>query len=244
MFWKYTHAVKCTALMGIFAVSIFASDAHPKGPENRPFMGRTMRIQTNTHNCFLTLAYPKAEEVFDRAPDNVYNAWEPNKDLLLSVLSLDYEYRGYFWQGVFGDVSFEVKMEKREAGSPPWTTLEALREDLNVGRLPYNQNQRENPPEGRGERQEAEQVDLNGTQWIRQYESSNTDPREHWYYYLPLEEDYALKLHFWLVDNSHRPGLTRSDWHERAEAFAKKLLATVKVRVEPIVEGSGEALQK
>ncbi len=64
---------------------------------------------------------------------------------------------------------------------------------------------------------------------------SEGGPKDDRQYYFLFEPDYQIQLTIELVDNSDRPGLTKSDWRPRAEAIADKILQSVKVRVEPMV---------
>lgn len=211
---------------------LLAGPAHPKGPEGRSLVERTLRIHGVTKDCVLTLAYPKSDEPsLARVAGQDYWAFMPDARNDLPLLILNYDFQGHFWQGVFGSTSFEVGIAQRNREAAPWSNLESLQEHLDKQGLGYNLRQMKNPPTTRGERQKTETVELNGTRWVIQREISGGDP-DLFYYYFPFEEDYALKIRIWHVDNSHRPGLPHSDWRPRSETFAKQLLATVKVRIE------------
>ncbi len=210
---------------------MFAGQAHPSGPEKRPFAERTITVQGNTKDCVLTLGYPKPDDIVDWAPKGSYSAMDPWR----IPLTLVYEYRGHFWQGVFGGVLFTVKINARKEASKPWTDLESLLEGVRIQRIAHNQATKNNHPENRQEWMEPVQAQLNGIPCVQQYIYWGNDPKGYWLYYFPFEEDHALELEVRMVDNSNRPGLTQSDWRPRAEEFAKRLLSTVKVRVEPIV---------
>lgn len=208
---------------------MLAGQAHPNGPEKRPVAERTIRIQGKTQDCVLTLAYPKPDDIVDWAPKGSYNATDPYP----IPLTLVYEYRGHFWQGVFGGVTVEIKINSRKPDSPPWKDLESLLEGIRIQRVAHNHATKNNPPESRQEWMEPTLTQLNGFPCVQQYVFKGKNPKGEWHYYFPLGEDHAVELMIWLVDNSDRPGLTQSDWRPRAEAFANRLLSTVRVRMEP-----------
>ena len=217
----------CLIFVGV-NMPMFAGQAHPNGPENRPFVERTIRIQDKAQDCVFSLAYPKPDDIVDWAPKGLYNAADPYP----TPLTLVYQYRGYFWQGVFGGVTLELKINSRKPDQPKWEGLESLLEGVRIQRIAHNKVTKNNPPESRQEWMEPVLSQLNGVQCVQQYVYKGSNPKGEWHYYFPLGDDHAVELIMWLVDNSNRPGLTKSDWQPRAEAFANRLLSTVRIRME------------
>lgn len=209
---------------------IFAGQAHPNGPENRPFAERTIAIQGKTRICTLTFGHPKPDDIVDWTSNGHYDATRAHA----TMLDLTYEYRGHFWQGVFGSVVLSMRTNVRKPDSPPWNDLQSILEGVRIQRLAHNRATKNNHPDGRQEWLEPILSKLNGIPCIKQYVYWGNDPKGEWLYYFPIDEDHVLELSIWLVDNGNRPGLTQSDWRPRAEAFANHLLSTVRVSVEAI----------
>jgi hypothetical protein len=232
----FSILLSCIALLGT-AMPLFASPAHPNGPEERTFTERTIRILGKKEDIVLTFAYPQPDDVVDWTQGGSYNASTP----FPFPLALRFEYKGYFWQGVFGTVGFDVKINRRKPDSynkgqqetMPWRDIDALLQGIRAQAIAHNQATKNERLENRQEWMEPYLSQLNGIPCIQQYVQLGNHPKERTHYYFPFEEDHALEVIIRLVDNSDRPGLTNSDWRPRAEAFANRLLSTVKVSVKP-----------
>jgi hypothetical protein len=216
-------------LLGV-SMPLFAGEAHPNGPEDRPFAERTIQTQGKARNIFLTLAFPKPDHIVDWAPNGFYSAADP----FPYPLTLTFDYTGYFWQGVFGRVGFDVKINKRKPDLMPWTDLESLLQDIRIQMLDHNLVTKNDTSENHRKWEEPSLSQLNGIPCVQQYVSKGNHSNAERHYYFLFEDDYALEVIIEMVDNSTRPGLTQSDWRPRAEAFGTKLLSTVKVRIEQV----------
>jgi hypothetical protein len=223
-----------------------AAQAHPTGPEKRPFTERTVRIQGKVMDCVLTIIYPKPDDIVDWTQNNYYDVTNNYPVPLL----LDYEYRGHFWQGVFGSVTLEIKIIARKPDLPPWKDLDSLLTGIRIKTKERNEKANKSNELGKKlhpqSHRDQEWLDpllsqVNGVPCIQQNVRGNftKDAKDECYYTFLFEEDFALQVGIRLADNSDRPGfwgggskLTSSDWRPRAEGFAKRLLSAVKVRVE------------
>lgn len=226
---RLISSLPCLIFFGA-TMPIFAGQAHPSGPENRPFSERTIAIQGMTRNCTLTFGHPKPDDIVDWTSNGRYEAFRPHA----TMLDLIYEYRGHFWQGVFGSVVLSMRTQVRKPDSPPWTDLQSLLEGVRIQRIAHNQATKANHPDGRQEWLEPVISKLNDIPCIQQYVFRGNNPKGEWLYYFPIDENYVFELSLWFVDNSNRPGLTKSDWHPRAEVFANQLLSTVRIRVDAV----------
>ena len=205
----------------------FAGLAHPSGPEDRPFTERTIRILGTKEDAFVTLAYPKPEDIVDRSSNGSYSVSSP----FSSALYLWYEYRGYFWQGKYGTVIVDVQLIKRTPNAEPIKDLNALLQAVRI-RSNLRNGMTKGPPESRQVWGEPFVSQLNGIPCVQQYMDWGTYLKVDRSYFIPMEEDQALEIQISVVDNSDIPGKPPSDWLPRAEAFVSQLLSTVKVRVE------------
>jgi len=208
---------------------LFAAPAHPSGPEDRTFTERTIWIQGEVKDIFLTISYPKPDDIVDWTKQGSYDA----SDSFPFPLTLSFEYKGHFWQGVFGTVGFQVKIKKGKADLMPWKDMDALLQGVRTHQIARNQVTKNDTSKSRQVWMEPVLSQLNGIPCIQQYVQVGSNPMGETHYYFPFEEDHALEVVILMVDNSDRPGLTNSDWRPRAEAFANRLLSTVKVSVKP-----------
>lgn len=210
---------------------VLAGQAHPRGPENRPFAERTVIIYGDTRDCVLSLGYPQPDgDIVDWTSNGHYDAVRAKPGL--PMLMFDYEYRGHFWQGDFGDVSVTIETIARKPDYPPWKDLESLLQGIRLQNVICNEVAKHDRSDVREERLEPFVSELNGIPCVRQYVSWGYDPQGKWLYYFPIDEDHALILFVEFVDNKI-PGQPPSDWRPRAEAFANRLLATVQVHWKP-----------
>jgi hypothetical protein len=207
---------------------ILAGEAHPSGPEDRPFADRTLQVRGVAHDIFLSLSFPKPDDGVDRASNGFFSAASDPSPVPLMI---NFDYRGYFWQGVFGAVGFDVRIKRREPDAMPWKDLESLQQGIRIQSIALNQARKNDNSESRQQWAEPFLSQLNGVPCVLQFVSAGNDPKHEWRYYFQFEDDYALEIRVTMVDNSTRPGLVQSDWRPRAEAFANKLLSTVKVRI-------------
>lgn len=204
---------------------ILAGQAHPSGPESRPFSERTIVIQDGATNFIMKFGYPKPDNIVDWTTQDRYKA----SDSYSVPLVLHYDYRGHFWQGILGGVTFEVIIKTRKNNMKSWSDINSLLYEITNEREKNNIITKGNRAEDRQEWMEPVKSDLNGVPCIRQYVFWGNDPKGEWHYYFPFDENHAIELKIALVDNSDRPGAPRSDWRSRAEAFANRLLSTVYV---------------
>lgn len=207
---------------------LFGGQAHPKGPEGRPFAERTITIHGRTQDCVLTLSYPQPDDIADRVQNGYYV-----KDKWDSPFGLEYNYRGHFWQGDFGTLDFSLIIECRVQDSPPWKDMESLLKGIPLQHAAHNQKQKNYPPKDRQEWMEPSLSQLNGIPCVQQYVYRGFDPKGEWLYYFPIDEDHVLVLSFWFVPNRIPGQSAESDWRPRAEALANQILATVRVRWKP-----------
>jgi hypothetical protein len=218
---------------------MFAGQAHPNGPEKRPASERTIRVQGKGQDFILSLVYPKPDDTVDWTLNGVYDVAKPHATIVL----IHFDYKGFFWQGVFGGVTLELKILARKPGSIPWRDLESLLDGIRIKTNERNERAKNSNELGR-KLQPASHHDqewmepvisqLNGVSCVKQFVRGNKvrEAKDECYYYFPFEEDCALMLGVVLVDNSERPGLTQSDWRPRAEGFANELLSKARVRIE------------
>lgn len=208
---------------------LLAGEAHPSGPEGRPFSERTVRIQGKTNDILLTLSFPKPDEIVDWTVDGSYNA----ADRFPRPLTLRFEYKGHFWQGTFGSVGLDVKIDSRKQDSTPWKDLETLLQSVRLRQIAHNQATKGEVSRSREELMEPFLSQLNGNPCVQQYVQIGVNPKEEARYYFLLDDDHALEVVLLFVDNSDRPGLTKSDWRPRAVGFSNQLLSRVKVVTTP-----------
>lgn len=208
---------------------LFAGQAHPSSSENSPFNERTIRIHGEEKDLVLTFAYPKPDDIVDWTTNGHYDA----SNTFGVPLTLVFEYRGHFWQGVFGNVIFDVKINTRRPDSMPWKDMDSLLLGVHSQQISHNKKTEGDHSESRQEWLDPFLSELNGAPCIQQYVKWGDDVKKEKVTYFSFDENHAIEIHVRLVDNSNRPGLTQSDWRPRAEAFASKLLSTVKVHLEP-----------
>lgn len=221
--------VSCLMLYFGVAIPLLAAPSHPSGPEGRTFNDRTIRIQGKEQELVVTFAYPKPDEIIDWASNGRYVASNYS-----AVLSLRYDYKGYFWQGVFGRVGFDMIVVKpRPPDAVPWKDLNSLMMALRAHWIARNEATKNERSETRQLWMEPSLSQLNGTPCVQEHVTDGNDPNGELHYYFLIDEDHALDIVVKMVDNSTRPGLPKSDWRPRAEVFAAKLLATVRVRYMP-----------
>jgi hypothetical protein len=231
-------SLPCWIFVGA-TISMLAGQAHPNGPEKRPFAERTIRVQGKTQDCTLTLAYPKPDDMVDWTTGDIYDVAKPHATTLL----IHFDYKGFFWQGVFGGVTLEIKIDARKSDSPPWRDLASLLERVRIKTKERNERAKKSNdldvklhPNSRHDQEWMEPAlsQLNGIPCVQQFVRGNKAKvaKDECYYYFPFDEDHALVLGVVLVDNSDRPGLTQSNWYPRAEGFANQLLSRVRVHVE------------
>lgn len=219
----------CALLCAGFLVPAFAGPAHPSGPENMPFNERTIRLQGRENYALITLAYPTPDVDGDKVINGIYYASNPHG----WPLSVDFEYRGYFWQGVFGSVTFDVIIEARNPESPPWADVETLREWIRNRGNERNQKNKGAPAEVLTQYLYPLVTQLNGVACIEEDVHWGYEKTAERNYYFPFDESHAIRIGLRFVNNSNRPGMPESDWRERAEVFGARLLSTVKVLVKP-----------
>ncbi|WP_395010974.1 hypothetical protein [Undibacterium sp.] len=212
----------------VITMPLFASQAHPNGPKEEGFVERTIRIQGAKNHIDVTLAYPQFGDFVDHVKYGKHSVTEKNPTFLL----LDFPYTGYFWQGVFGRVGLDLDVYKRKSREDPWTNWESLFQTILLVQREQNVKAQENTSnsEFRELWNEPFMSELNGVTCIQQNVTVWTRENEKRFFYFLLDEDNAVKIELQLVDNSDRPGLTKSDWRPRAESFANRLLSTVKVK--------------
>jgi hypothetical protein len=231
----HSFLLLCWILCFGATMPVFAGPAHPSGPEGRPFIERTIRIQGKTQNVFLSLAHPKTDPIgttngtLDFAPDGFIDAATNRPRFLM----LRFSYQGFFWQGVFGSVGLDVVIRTRKPDTASWKTLDDLMQWRRSTQLESNEASKNESSKSRQEYSDPVISELNGTPCVQQYLSHGEEKNAESRHYFPIDEDHAVEVTIKLVDNSDRPGLTESDWRPCAEAFAAKLLATVRVRTGP-----------
>ncbi len=220
---RQTLSLVALALSGNAMPSI-AGVANPRGPEGRPVTDRTIRFVGKSHEANVRVAYPAPDDMVDRTANGEYDV-----DLTYpSVLYLGFEYNGFFWQGRFGKVGFRIELVRRQPDTPVWKDMDALLAWVRADALSRNARS--------GDRvwNEPTVSLLNGVPSIRlDADYIKGHPKDVRRFYFPFEEDFALEITVDLVDNSNRPGLTKSNWRPRAEDFREKLLSTIKVSVSP-----------
>lgn len=207
----------------------FAGPAHPSGPEDKPFTERTIRLQGRENYALITLAYPTPDVFVDWVVNGNYYASNPHG----WPLSVDFEYQGYFWQGVFGSVTFDVIIEARNPESPPWVDVETLREWIRNRGDARNQKNKGAPADVLTQYLNPFVAQLNGIPCIAEDVHWGYDKTAERNYYFPFDENHAIRIGLRMVDNSNRPGMPESDWRERAQVFGARLLSTVRVLVKP-----------
>jgi hypothetical protein len=220
-------ALRAFPLIFGVTMSMIAGQVHPNGPEKRLFADRVIRVLGEHQDCVISLAYPKPDEIVDWTTNGIYDVRKPHATTLL----LHFNYKGHFWQGVFGGVTFEIKTTNKIKNIAPISRIENVLEAVRT--TTKERNERAQKKSG-SEWMEPIITHINGTPCIQQNVRGNKarDPRDESYYYFPIDENNVLVLGMILVDNSDRPGLPQSDWHSRAEAFANQLLSKVQVRLE------------
>jgi hypothetical protein len=200
-----------------------AGVANPRGPEGRPVIDRTIRFIGKTSDATARIAYPTPDDMVDRAINDSYVINPHSRVPLL----LRYEYSGFFWQGRFGTVKLLLEVAHRTPGAQPWKGYDGLPAWVTEFAKDWNSRL------GDAVWENPSKVEVNGVPCILLSGRIEGRPDEVRRYYFPFEEDYALLLRLDLVDNSNRPGLTKSNWRPRAEAFREQLLSTVRVEVKP-----------
>lgn len=209
--------------------SACAGVEHPSGPEELSMVHRTIQFEGKARNVLLSLDYPAPDEVVDWAPDNSFSVANPRK----TALSLTFKYKGHFWQSHFGSVVFIASIFKRQEGLEPWKDMDALLKGALSRHMQYGDETTDlNVPPGTQTWMRPFISQLNGTSCIEQYVAYGNLGNAERLFYIPADEDHALQLKIWLVDNSDRPGLPPSDWLPRAQAFAGKLVSRVKIEIE------------
>lgn len=230
---------------------LLSMDAHPNGPEKRPFSERTLVLRGQTHQAILSFAHPAPEDSVDWTDRGLFWVGHTRNPTPPWIYWAGFDYKGWFWQGRFGSVGISVILDARQPHEAPWSSpeiffhtvqmrtkdwnnenklkLEQTQRMVNVGELPKTTKLSDSDQE----RTAPKWVEVNGVRWAFQYENSGTDPKDFRWYTFPIDADTAVKIRLKLTDNSHRPGLTKSDWRPRAEAFAQRLLSTIKIRIEP-----------
>lgn len=219
---------------------LVAGGVHPKGPEDRPETTRVFQIVGSHSILHLTMTFPELrpdgsldeEWVLDRTIRDRFNAWEPG--IFPHVFTARFPYVGRFWQGVFGSVGFSIRIWRKDERCKEWSTLQSLHEYRVQETLEGNQKQMLNNPSERYLRSNPEISTLNGFSYVYQTQNAGSHLKDTQYMYFLFESDCHVELELNLVDNSNRPGLTKSDWRPRAEAVMTDILRSVKVRVEPM----------
>jgi len=207
---------------------IFAAPSHPDGPDDRAFKERTIRFHGKDRSAFLVFSSPEPDITVD---------WVSEGEIAIpgthpALLMLTFNYTGYFWQGVFGKVGFDVNIHSRKDSLPPWIDMNALLESIRTHQISRNEITKNDSPKNRQELLTPVLSDLNGTPCIRQYVKNGVNPAGEVRYFFLFDQDHVIEIVSSLVDNSERPGLPQSDWRPRAETFSARLLATVKLRIE------------
>ena len=219
------YVMWCLAIYFGVVMPLFAAQAHPSGPEGRAFSDRTILIQGKEQELVVTFAYPKPDEIVDWAPNGRYVASNYS-----AVLSLTFDYKGHFWQGIFGQIGFDMIVKPRPPDAVPWKDLNSLMMALRAHWIARNEATKTERSETRQLWMEPFLSQLNGIPCVQEHVTAGNDPKGELHYYFLIDEDHALDIVVKMVDNSTRPGLPESDWRPRAEAFANKLLATVHIR--------------
>lgn len=219
---RHTLGLIATALAGNSMPTI-AGVANPRGPEGRPVIDRSIRFVGKASEVRIRIAYPTPDDVIDRSANDSHQITPQS----LVPLLLRYEYNGFFWQGRFGTVKLLIEFEKRKPGLPPWNGYDQLLAWVTAFAQDWNSKP------GDAIWDAPRKIEVNGVPCILLSGRIEGRPDEVRRYYFPFEEDYALLLRLDLVDNSDRPGLTKSNWRPRAESFREQLLSTVRVEVKP-----------
>lgn len=81
-----------------------ANPVHPQGPDDKIFKNRSITFHGGDHEAVLTLSYPEPDEIVDWTHDGAVNV----NDQFKPPLSINFNFTGHFWQGVFGQVGLDV----------------------------------------------------------------------------------------------------------------------------------------
>lgn len=222
------YTILCGILYWGTIMPVFAGLVHPSGPEERPFTERNIRILGTKQDALVTLAYPKPEEFVDHTSGGKYSVSSSPS----SVLYLWYEYRGYFWQGKYGTVILDIKFINRKVDAEPIKELNALLQAVRTRSNMRNERTKGDLGDTRQVWSEPFVSQLNGVPCVQQYVDWGKNMKGDGLYYIPFEDNQALEIQISISDNSDTPGKPPSDWRTRAEAFANRLLSSVKVQLE------------
>lgn len=207
---------------------VFANPAHPTGPEDRPFKERSITFYGDGRKAELTLAYPDPDQVIDRVNNAAVNVYGKHQ----TPLSMNFNYSGHFWQGIFGRVGVDVKLKVNDPNLPKWNDISDLFSELKLHQINRNKLTENEVSKTRQEWLSPEIVQINGFPCIKQDVKIGGNSLGEIHYYFLFSPDRAIEVKFSLIDNSARPGLVTSDWRPRAEYFLNKLILSIRFRVE------------
>lgn len=223
------HVVVLSLVFCGAALLSFAGVAHPSAPDDAPFKERVFEFVGDGHQASLTLAYPTPSEVVDSVGDRPFDVYRKTSS---SVMFMNFNFTGYFWQGIFGRVGLDVKIFRLDTGEAEWNTLDDLLNVLIVRRANYEKKLKGGSFLNNHTRWlNPEMSNLNGVPCVRLVVSEGDNLNAEYRYYFLLDQRHAINVTFSLIDNSGRPGLAESDWRPRAEKMREKMLAGLKFSI-------------
>ena len=205
-----------------------ADPYHPKGPEDKRFHERSIEFRGEGRRATMTLAYPEPDEIVDWVRDGVFDVYGPYRP----PLTLNFNFSGRFWQGVFGRVGLDIDLLRKKLGTPEWNDLPDLLSALRIQQAQANGITMNDTSNSRQKWLAPEMIVLNGIPCIRESVVVGNNPGGTIRYYLLFDKNIAIELDFSLIDNSDREGLPKSDWRPRAEQFLTRLVSTITFRLE------------
>lgn len=194
------------------------------GPEDRKSVERRIVFDRESKHVSLVIQHPETDETVDFVVDGHYTVPSPRT----WPVSLRWDFRGYFWQGNFGSVRLDVKIKARDTTAGRWGTIDGLLIGLREESIARNLIASASPQQSRQEWLEPYISSLNGVPCIQQYMQLGVDKKAEWLYFFPFDDNFAIELRIVMVDNSKRPGVSASDWRIRADAFAERLLGSIR----------------
>lgn len=139
------------------------------------------------------------------------------------VFKKHWDYRGFFWQGVFGTLGMSINVFRKPADFDgditDLGTLQALLDS--VLSADYEAHNRRADPRFRVEMPDEFQLAGANSDWLSYAVGG---PIETLGYAHALDPEHYVKISFHFIDNSR--GM-KTDWRARADTLAKEVMATV-----------------
>ena len=201
-------------------IACWAGASHPTGPDNRPMIQKKVKIYDSRY-CLLvqlTLPLPKSdgriggEYLIDNTINDTYALSDSRNPIIYMV---SYSYKGYFWQGVFGDIAVEISTLHCNSAGCDWKQRDKI---LVYWKQQIEKYNVDNINNGEADYRWLQPTleSANNIEFVHLVEQSSSGVKIKQYYCIPVNSNLQVMIKFDLIDNSTRPGLVKGDWREGA----------------------------